>query len=223
MSTDILVVDCRSGLGTHSLMALLGGVRVKSVCSVGGLQQHFQDAKTEAPCVVLCVACSRREESLDLVRETLRNAGSIPVVVIDERFESDCARLLIGCGASDYLDAQHLCAEKLLRGIEWAILRNGHRAFAPASPPTRRADDYGHEASELRQALNALPPRERQVLQLLAVGLTPKQIAARCGTRPKTVWTQLTKLRSRFEVDSNYALSVLGLRVVQLREQSVDE
>jgi DNA-binding CsgD family transcriptional regulator len=110
----------------------------------------------------------------------------------------------------DYLDGANLSAAKLLRRIEWAVIRNGHR-LPGSDPRTGNTADRDRKSLERRQTLDGLPPRERQVLELLASGLTPKQIAARCGTRSKTVWTQLAKLRFRFNVNSNHALSVLNL------------
>lgn len=137
---DILVVDCASVSGIHAVLALLDGLRVEAVSSVGDLQQqqNLQGLKSEGPCAVLCVACSRHDESRGLVDETLRSVGSQPLLVVDEYFDHDFGHLLLERAALDYLDAENLIAEELHRRIEWAILRNGHRATAAVTPWSRR-------------------------------------------------------------------------------------
>ncbi|MBI2479135.1 MAG: response regulator transcription factor [Planctomycetia bacterium] len=154
-----------------------------------------------------------------MVDETLRGVGSIPVLVIDECFDDEFSRLLLEGGVLDYLDAVNLSCAKLQRRIEWAILRNGHRATAPTLSVNHDTAAGGHNAPECREILNRLAPRGRQVLDLLATGLTPKQIASKLGTKPKTVWNQLANLRLRFGVNSNHAL---GLLVIQFGQKEND-
>jgi DNA-binding CsgD family transcriptional regulator len=149
------------------------------------------------------------------VDETRRRVGSRPVLVIDECFDGDYGHVLLERGSQDYLGAENLSSEELQRCIEWAILRNGHLATAAAIPSDHGIADGSHGASEYQQILNSLGPRARQVLELLATGLPPKQIAMKLGTSPKTVWNQLADLRLRFDVTSNHALSVLVLQLVR--------
>lgn len=165
-------------------------------------------------CAVLCVACSNQNASRDLVDETLRSLGSKPVLVVDECFDDDYGHLLLERGVLDYLDARNLSSAKLHRRIEWAILRNGHRATAAVMPSNNGIADDRHDASEYRQIIDSLGSRMRQVLELLATGMTAKQIASKLSTSPKTVWNQLADLRLRFGVNSNHALGLLVLQQV---------
>jgi two-component system response regulator FixJ len=58
----------------------------------------------------------------------------------------------------------------------------------------------------VRQMLERLTPREREVLDLAVAGLLVKQIAARLGTAEKTVKTQKGRLMLKMQVRSTLAL-----------------
>jgi RNA polymerase sigma factor (sigma-70 family) len=58
----------------------------------------------------------------------------------------------------------------------------------------------------LRQMLERLTPREREVLDLAVTGLLVKQIAARLGTAEKTVKTHKGRLMRKMQVRSTLAL-----------------
>jgi DNA-binding NarL/FixJ family response regulator len=146
---------------------------------------------------------------------TLRSVGSRPVLVIDEGFDEDYGHLLLKRGALDYLDMRHLSSTKLLRRIEWAILRNGHRENSRTISANHRPAAEGPNSTAFQQLPGSVGARARQVLELLAVGMTPKQIASKLGTSPKTVWNQLAGLRLRFGVNSNHALGLLMLQLVR--------
>lgn len=205
---DILVVDCVSASGIHSVLALLDGLRVEAVSFVGDLQQYLHGLTTEGPCAVLCVACSKNNASRDLVDVTLRSLVSQPLLVVDECFDADFGHLLLEHGALDYLDGRNLSSATLHRRSEWAILRNGPRA--PTSAPWRDHAVDGDQ-SELRRIYAGLPPRQREVLDLLLKRLPAKQIARRLGISVKTVHAQLASLRSKFQAASSQDLIILVL------------
>ncbi len=205
---DIVVVDCGGISGTHSVLALLEGLRGEAVGSVGDLQQRLQDIKTDGPCAVLCVACSGDQESRCLVDETLRSVGSMPILVIDERFDDDYGHLLLERGALDYLDGRKLGSVKLQRDIEWAILRNGHRA---PPLPLRRDHAAAVDHSEVRRIYKGLPTRQREVLDLYLGRQTAKQIARRLGSSVKTVHSQLASVRGKFSARSSQDMIIVVL------------
>ena len=211
MAADILLIDCGSASGTQHMVSLLAGLRVEVIDSPGTLQERLQDLKTAGPLAVLCLACSQHDESRHLVDATLANVRSKPVIVIDECFDDAYGRLLFVHGVQNYLDVRGLSSEELHRSIEAAVLRNEHRPSALANRWNHIIADGGRDLSELRQILEDLPPREREVLDLLLGRLAPKQIARRLGTRVKTVHGQLASLRAKFEAASTPDLIILVL------------
>ena len=58
----------------------------------------------------------------------------------------------------------------------------------------------------VREMLEGLTPREREVLDLAVTGLLVKQIAARLGTAEKTVKTHKGRLMRKMQVRSTLAL-----------------
>jgi two-component system response regulator FixJ len=93
-------------------------------------------------------------------------------------------------------------------------------------PERQRSDDVDGNSILLGALLGAevnwgklhciyseLPPRERQVLDLLVGGLEFKQIAASLGSRPATIRVQLAKLRQKFGVQTNQQLVILVVRM----------
>jgi FixJ family two-component response regulator len=65
----------------------------------------------------------------------------------------------------------------------------------------------------VRQMLEGLTPREREVLDLAVTGLLVKQIAARLGTAEKTVKTHKGRLMRKMQVRSTLALVQLMMTV----------
>ncbi len=206
---DLWLVDCAGRSGIQTILGHLDGLRVKVIESAGDLPQQGEGGLSASPCAVLALVNSRKQASRSLIEPLLKSIGSTPLLVLDERFDDRFAQSVLTHGALDYLDTARVTTDKLLRRIEWAILRNGHRAAATSRDTNR---DDGQVPIESRQRLEQLAPRGRQILELLATGLTPKQISCQLGTRPKTVWNQLAELRGRFAVDSNHALALLFLQ-----------
>ena len=65
----------------------------------------------------------------------------------------------------------------------------------PAAPPADSAEDGYHRPLP---AVPSLTPRQRQVLELLAEGLTAKEMAGRLGLSLRQVRRHLAGLRQRF-------------------------
>lgn len=63
-----------------------------------------------------------------------------------------------------------------------------------------------------RAAMQRLTPREREILQLLAGGMSDKEIAARLKVSVKTVAAHMTSLLDKFKVDSRLQAVLLALR-----------
>ena len=75
-----------------------------------------------------------------------------------------------------------------------------------------RLDQQSEQEREVRQRLARLTPREREVLQALADGLSDRQIGDRLSISVETVRTHMVKILSKLEVDSRLAALVLAVR-----------
>jgi two-component system nitrate/nitrite response regulator NarL len=60
---------------------------------------------------------------------------------------------------------------------------------------------------------STLSPRERQVLSLIAEGLTDGEIAMQLGVRPRTVTTFVARLFDKLDVVNRAAAAARGVRL----------
>jgi DNA-binding NarL/FixJ family response regulator len=122
------------------------------------------------------------------VCRSLREAHgeALPVVLVSGMKTDDLDRVAgLLLGADDYL-VKPIEAGELLARIRRVALRSGASLIPSDSNPLK----------------DKLTPRERQVLYMLADGLSQNEIAAELVISPKTVGTHLQRILSKLEVHS---------------------
>jgi DNA-binding NarL/FixJ family response regulator len=91
-----------------------------------------------------------------------------------------------------------------LRRIGDAIRRvlNGERVIDPAleQAAVLELGRFARQARESSEVVGSLTPREREILELLAEGLTMRQIGRRLSISPRTVETHVAKLYRKLAV-----------------------
>ncbi|MFN8109964.1 MAG: response regulator transcription factor [Thermoleophilia bacterium] len=121
------------------------------------------------------------------IRELRRRHPETQVVVLSIHGNGDDVRAAFGAGAGGYL-VKTAADEELLSAIQ--AVRRGERYLHPAlgaalaQPP---AED----------PLGSLTDREREVLQLLALGYGNQEIAARLHLSPRTVETHRANMMAK--------------------------
>jgi len=110
-----------------------------------------------------------------------------------------------------------------LRRIGDAIrrVRDGERVVDPSleQAAVLELGRFARQARETSEAVAALTPREREILSLLAEGLTMRQIGRRLAISPRTVETHVAKLYRKLGVRSRVqAISkAASLGLIELR------
>jgi DNA-binding NarL/FixJ family response regulator len=147
-------------------------------------------AESTCPDVVLMDLAMPGMDGTEATRLLARSCPDTHVVVLTSFSEHDRILEALDAGAVGYLlkDAE---PDELLRGIKAAAAGD-----APFSPRAARA----LLPRATRNPLQQLTDRERQVLDLLAAGLTNKVIATRLGIAEKTVKAHLTSIFSTLGV-----------------------
>lgn len=150
-----------------------------------------QLAPPGAGCAVLDLRMPRMS-GLDLQREMARRGLTLPVVFVTGHGDVAAAVAAMKLGALDFIEKPYGEAD---------VLEAVGRALEGADREDRRRAAAGRA----RVLLERLTPREREVLGLVAEGLTSEQIAARLGIATRTVNVHrgalLEKLQARSTID----------------------
>jgi len=147
-----------------ALAGLLRSVGLE-VLSFGSTQEFLQSKRPDAPgCLVLDVRLPGRS-GLDFQRELAESGIQVPIVFITGHGDIPMSVRAIKAGAIEFL-TKPFHDQELLDAIQLGIERD--RA--------RRRD--GLAVAGLRERLDSLTPREREIMALVVTGRMNKQIAA---------------------------------------------
>ncbi len=114
-----------------------------------------------------------RMGGLELVEELNKRGAKIPAILITGKGDIDMAVDAMKLGALDFMEKPYDEA-RLLASIDKAVSRKATRDETP-------------EMQALREKYDALTPRQRQVMQLAAQGLSSKEIARLLEISDRTV------------------------------------
>lgn len=126
---------------------------------------------------------------LELLKTTHQHIKSVPLVFMSGHADIAMAVKAIKEGAFDFIEKPFI-PERLEEIVSAALTPGrGQGAPAPESPPAETA-------------LSRLTPRQREIVELVAQGLTSKEIAARLGMSFRTVDTHRAQIMQRLQVGS---------------------
>ncbi|WP_347350331.1 response regulator transcription factor [Intrasporangium sp.] len=195
MSVRVVIVDdhpvVRSGL--HALLAAQPALEI--VGQAGSGAEALDVVARTAPDVVLCDL--RLGEGMDGVEvtRTLRNRSGAPAVVILTTYDHDGDIVrAVEAGAAGYL-LKDATADEIAVAARAAA--RGEDVLGPAL--TERV------VGAMRTRRAELSPREREILGLLAEGLSNRQIARRAFLSEATVKTHLAHVYAKLDVDGRTA------------------
>jgi len=161
---------------------------------------------SEIPDVPACLVLDIRMpglSGLDLQRELLKANIRIPIIFITGHGDISTSVRAMKAGAVEFL-TKPFRDEDLLDAIRHAIERD------------RVARQQRRELDGVRERLNSLTQRERQVLDLVVSGLLNKQVAGKLGTSEVTVKLHRARVMRKMRAKSLAAL----LRMVEKLEIS---
>jgi FixJ family two-component response regulator len=140
---------------------------------------------TRPACLVLDIALPD-VNGLQLQREL---GASIPIIFITGYGDIAMTVQAMKAGACDFLP-KPVCEADLLRAVDQALGR-ARRNFASIC-----------ELDSLRQRVERLTPREREVMALVVTGRLSKQVASDLGTAEKTIKAHRARVMAKMEVTS---------------------
>lgn len=195
----VFVIDDNPGV-RKSMQALIeaAGLAVETYASTGEFLTVYDPRR--AGCLVLDVRL-RGENGLDLQDELHKRNAKLPIIVMTGYADVPTSVRAFKGGAVDFL-RKPVAPKKLLAQIHEAI-EIDRRARAAAEARATVAD-----------CIAQLTPRERQVMELLAVGNSSKEIATALGLSSRTVEGHRREVLRKMNVDSavQLARAITGLR-----------
>jgi FixJ family two-component response regulator len=183
----VFVVDDDASI-RDALKSLIRSVGLK-VELFGSPREFLQAKRPNAPsCLVLDVRLPG-ESGLDLQRELAAANIHIPIIFITGHGDIPMSVKAMKAGAVEFL-TKPFRDQDLLDAIQVALERD------------RAGRQRQVETAMLRERLQLLTPREREVLPLIVSGLQNKQVAAEIGTTEATVKVHRSQLMRKMGADS---------------------
>ena len=157
----------------HSLQLLLErrGIAVRCFRSA---ESFLASLPADVPACVVTDVRMPGLSGLDLQRELKRLGVGVPVILITGHGDIAMAVTAIKDGAADFIE-KPFDDERLVESL------------AKAMATERELRSEAAERSELAARVAELSPRQREVMYLVAEGLSNKQIALQLGISPRTV------------------------------------
>jgi len=183
----VFVVDDDPSI-RDALQSLIRSVGLR-VQTFGSAQEFLDRQLPDAPaCLVLDVRLPGLS-GLDLQRDLAEAGIQLPIVFITGHGDIPMSVQAMKAGAVEFL-TKPFHSQVLLDAIQQAIARD------------RTARHERAERVDLRQRLDTLTPRERQVMGLVVAGLLNKQIAAKLGTSEVTIKVHRGQLMRKMRAES---------------------
>ncbi len=192
-----LVDDDPSFLTSMSRFLRASGYEVKTFTSAAGFLNQL------APDATGCVVADLRmpgQSGLDL-QDALAKAGCpMPVVFLTGHGDIPASVRAMRHGAEDFL-TKRAPKDQLLAAVQRALERGARESV------------QHQRLRELRDRLDQLTPREREVLDLVVRGKMNKEIADALAIHERTVKLHRTSITSKLQVHSVAELTRLVLEV----------
>ena len=168
-------------------LALLLGLKGYRTAIFGSAEDFLAAYRQDGPgCLVLD---AKMDAPDDLVLQShLASEGiELPTVIISGHGDAASARRALKAGAIDFLQ-KPLDEEQFLDAVAMALERD-----------VRRHAEQQDGRTEAALRLARLTPRERQVMELVAVGRQNREIGEALGISPRTVEVYKTRLMEKLQ------------------------
>jgi DNA-binding NarL/FixJ family response regulator len=200
--------------GIRGLLAGLQDIDV--VGEAGDGQEALRLSDELRPDVVLLDVGLPGLNGLEVAGRLATLDSSIRVVILSMHVSEEYVLRALRAGCAGYLLKASAVSE-----LELAIraVTGGETYLSPAvSRPV--VDDYVRRTGGATDPLEALTPRQREVLQLVAEGNSTKEVAQRLGLSPKTVETHRAQLMERLGLHEVSGLVRFAMRVGLISPES---
>ncbi len=177
------------------------------VCAEATTGREVVELLAHTPCDIVLLDLSLPDvDGLDLLKRLCEDRKSVPVLVLTIHSEEQFAVRCLKAGAGGYLTKESAPGE-LVVAIRKVV--NGTRYITPLLAE-RLAAYLGPDSD--KPAHERLSDREYQVLRMIALGKSSRQIAAELTLSVKTVGTYRARLLEKMRLSSTAELASYALR-----------
>ncbi|GAA0301095.1 hypothetical protein GCM10010302_44580 [Streptomyces polychromogenes] len=197
--------DGRARAEAERALSGAGGITVSAAVPTSGLGGAL---RAGGPDLVLLDLCPERVPAFKAVLDTLPRRP--PVCVFSHRDDEEYVDFALAAGARGYLlkdtGAARLAALVRLLADGWTVLG------APGRGPLVSRGPAARRASGVAPAMGRLTPREKDVLTLVALGLTNRAIALRLHIGHGTVKDHVAAVLHKLGVTGRVEAALLAER-----------
>ena len=180
--------------GLCALLKTLEGVEV--VAEAGDGHQTLKRVKTHYPDLVLMDIAMPGLNGLEATIRVVKEHPHVKVIILSMHANEEYVLQSLSAGARGYLLKDSGTAE-----LELAIraVMKGETFLSPAVSK-HVIEQYVQRQGDPQSPFHILTPRQREILQLIAEGLSTKDIARKLDLSIKTVDTHRTQLMDRLDI-----------------------
>ena len=171
-------------------------------------QQAVEIAEAERPDLVLMDISMPGLSGIDATRRICKNGSATKVLILSMHDNRSFVEEVLRAGASGYV-LKDAAASDLLRAVD--AVRSGDSFLSPGITQ-QVVDAIANPGDRSAAALESLTERERQVLTLIAEGLSSKQIAGQLGVSLKTVESHRANLMDKLDIHKVSGLVRFAIR-----------
>lgn len=210
MTLTVTVIDDHT-LFREGLQGLLERHGLKVLDSVGDAESGYAAVAKRRPDIVLLDLRLPQTDGLEILRKLRESEECPPVVMLTTSDEEQDLIEALRSGASGYLlkDMEPDALVMALRSIE-----AGETVVAPSLTPALARVVQGREPEPPKSdesPFDVLTPREREILALLAEGLSNRGIGDNLGISEGTVKVHVKAILRKLSVTSRVAAAVLAV------------
>jgi DNA-binding NarL/FixJ family response regulator len=147
---------------------------------------------------------------IETTRQILKRSPSTRVLVLTMHADQPYVNQILRAGATGYLLKDSADID-LINAV--TAVSQGHSFFSPVVARVM-LDDYTQQLSKrgMTDPYDALSPREREILQLIAEGKANKEIAALLSISPSTVETHRAHIMDKLDLHSAAEIVLYAVR-----------
>jgi DNA-binding NarL/FixJ family response regulator len=209
MSIRILLVEAHA-MVREGIRALLNQVPdMGVVAETGNGVEAVRLARELVPDIAVMDLSLPEMNGIEATRRIVDAGIGVKVIMISTESDRRYVVEALRAGADGYL-LKHAASSELVRGIH--VVQGGDTYLGPGVADVIVKDYLKSIPIETTLTYEALTPREREVLQLLADGATAKDIAFAFGVSLKTVENQRKSLMNKLGIYSTAELTKYAIR-----------